>query len=288
MKYVFRLLVILFLWGCEHLGVQEPQNSDEISLNYQSCILLKLDDIGLFENTASQGMTVYQDKYLFQGNNPNDKNNNIYVVDIPMRTVVGVVKYGMDSHLNTISCGRKLSQADVFPVLYISQCFYDRGCDVVRLADDLSYYTSIQYIRYIGTNYMIDFSAADWVVDNNNNKIYHYGTKNEHTQILQFPLPSININYVAFTDKDIEAVYEFYGPMIYQGATIINNRIYIPYGYGSDEYPSYMKVFDFNKRMIVAHIDLNGFGETESVALYKGNLLIVNHSTNPIYTELIF
>lgn len=89
------------------------------------------------------------------------------------------------------------------------------------------------------------------------------------------------------TDSDILDVIEFNGAYVYQGAKVINNQMYIPFGFDTSEYPAFLKVVDIERKMVVSHIPLDGIGEPEAVALYKNNLLVVNHANKPTYTEII-
>ena len=261
--------------------------------SYQYSTLFKLSDLGSYSRTvASQGMDIYQDRYLFQGNNPNaaaeENYNNIYIVDLKTMSILGGFEYIKNSHLNTINCGNKYDESDTYPLLYISECYFNHKCDVIRISNDLSSYQSVQSIAYVGQQYMQGFTAYDWTIDIDNLFIYAFGTYNGFTQILKFALPQLSNSDVNFDDSDVLDVIEFSGAYIYQGAKVINNQMYIPFGYGNTQYPAFIKVVDLDRKIVVSHIPLGEFGETEAAALYKKDLVIVNNSTDPIYRLLSF
>lgn len=258
---------------------------------YKFNTLLSFSEVGEYDREIdSQGMDIYANKYLFQGSNPRASEstnyNNIYVIDLESKTLLGGFEYKKNSHVNTLNCGAKYADSDTYPLLYASECYYEHGCDVIRLNNDLSSYQSIQRISYVGSQHFSGWTAYDWTIDVENSFIYAFGTNNGFTQILKFALPLPTSGNVEFTDDDILDVFEFDGAYIYQGAKVIGNQMFIPFGYGNTQYPAYINVFDISRKEVVSHIPLEGFGETEAVALYKGNLVIVNNSTNPTYREI--
>ena len=253
--------------------------------------LFSLSDYGSYSNNVdSQGMDIYDNRYLFQGNSPSDTSqNNICVIDLANKTILGGFSYNSNSHINNINCGEKYTDSDVYPILYISNCYYDKGCDVIRVANDLSGYTLLQNIQYIGTSYMGGVAAADWSISHN--FIYHYTTNNDTgiTTILKFNKPALNDGaQIRFTDNDILDVFTFNDSYIYQGCKVMNEKMYFVFGYGNTQYPSYIKVFDTAREEIVTNVPLDSVGEIEAVAYYNGSLLIVNNATNPMYRLLYF
>lgn len=259
---------------------------------YEINSLLTLSQAGQYDRAVdTQGMDIYANKFLFQGNNPKasepDNYNNIFVIDLETNTLIRGFEYKKESHVNTVNCGALYDSSDTYPLLYVSECYYGHGCDVIRLNNDLSSYQSIQRISYAGSQYFSGWTAYDWTIDLENSFIYAFGTNNGFTQILKFALPSPTSGDVEFSDDDILDVFEFTGAYIYQGAKVINNQMFIPFGFGTAEYPAYMKVFDMSRKEVISHIPLDGFGETEAVALYKGKIIIVNNSVNPTYREII-
>ena len=255
--------------------------------------MFSLSEIGTYDRrVASQGMDIYNSKYLFQGNNPSasaeENYNNIYVIDLEYKNLVGGFVYKKGSHTNTINCGDKYDSSDTYPTLYVSECYYNHNCEVIRLSNNLSSYELIQTIGYIGSKYMVEFTAYDWVVDAMEGYIYCFGTKNGFTQILKFNLPMFADGDKFYTDSDVLDVIEFSGAYIYQGAKVINNQMFIPYGYGDESYPAYMKVVDLSRKIVISHIPLNGFGEPEAVALYEDGIVVVDGSSNPVYRQIKF
>ena len=249
--------------------------------------LFQLSELGSYSMSVdSQGMDIYQDTYLFQGNSPsNSANNNIYIINLLTKQIIGGFLYRSDSHLNTINCGEKYSEDDTYPLLYVSQSRNDHGCDVIRISNDLSQYTSMQFITYNGTEYMQNYDY-DWNIGDN--YIYCFGTKNGNTQILKFRKPQVSEGNVVFGDSDILDVIEFTGAYIYQGNKIIDGQLYMAFGYGSTQYPSYIKVLDLETKALISHIPLDGLGETEAIAKYGNSLVIVNNNWNPTYRQLFF
>ena len=198
------------------------------------------------------------------------------------------------NHANVASFGvEKVKGSDPLPVLYVSQCHkqpYEGRKDLLfveRIASDMQSSTLVQTIFY--DDMSNDFGyALQWVVDQKNKMLYGYGNtinnedpENRH-RIIKFQLPKLSAGAeVVLRSEDalenylIEDVYNAPFNPIGQGLYIKNGQLYMPTGFGTDEHPSILYVWDLKKKTMKS-IDLvqSTFGELEDISSYNGTLYV--------------
>ena len=272
---------------------------EKISLNtFSMKKMFRLSDIGVPSIAIdSQGMDVYGNKYLFQGNDASSTGEKgIYIIDLEKKELVGDFEFtGYEYfHFNTICCGEKYNEDDRFPLLYLTQMKEDYKCVVVRIADDGKSYSEIQTITYQGEHY-IGSLGYNYLVDTANSNIYIFGLPSNQVdarcEITKFALPDINEKSVTLMDDGILDNFIVEDCNILQGAKVIGNKIYAPFGWGihiDENSPSQIKVIDLHEKKVVSVVDVREIGEAEDVALYNGGLITLNNSTNPTYYLLKF
>ena len=200
---------------------------------------LRLDNrkqhfMNIVNKSNAQGAAIYADRYVFQFDAEKNVGGYMSVVDINNMEVVSefALNLGAECHGNNICFGKKYSVDDTFPTLYISEgdSINERfRCFVLRLANDLSTFTIVQTIEFVGERYESS-RQRDWIVDAENNLLYTYSKNgiNQETELLQFGLPSLDNSNIELSDSDIKdsgIVYEF----INQGCCIINGKFYFAF-----------------------------------------------------------
>ena len=199
------------------------------------------------------------------------------------------------NHSNVCSFGiEKAAAGDPMPVIYVSQCHkkpYNGRKDVLFVERILPGFQSselVQTIHFDDVDGLFGY-ALQWVVDRQNKVLYGFGntTKdkdlegNKH-RIIKFRLPKLSEGDVVFTKKDILETYvvEAHGlsyATIGQGLCVWNNKLMMPTGLGTPEYPSYLFVWHLKKKQPVEVLDmgLGTTGELEDLAHYKCNRFLV-------------
>jgi len=241
-----------------------------------------------------QGMDIYGN-YLLQGHNRGML--SIYRFDGKSIEPLGefdMDSYHHDNHCNVLSFGPDFWNAkDSLPLLYVSQCSrkmiekYKDVCYVERVASDFKSSKKVQTICYDDVNGDFGY-ALQWVVDAPNRMLYGYGNTtydkdvegNRH-RIIKFALPSPKKKMVVLRPEDALENYciEDYGysfATIGQGLYVRDGLLYMPTGFGTVEYPSYLYVWDLVNKKMVRSVKLRGLttGEPEDISWYDGSLIM--------------
>lgn len=200
------------------------------------------------------------------------------------------------NHSNVASFGCEFyDKKDPLPLVYISQCHkkpYKGRKDVLfveRVAPDLQSSELVQTIFYDDVNNDFGY-ALQWVVDRKHKMLYGFGntTKDKDLEgnrhrIIKFRLPKLSAGKeVVLRPQDAlkNYVVEDHGlkyATIGQGLCISKNRLMMPTGLGTEQYPSYLFVWDLKKKSPVAVLDMSKAtsGELEDLAWYKKNLYFI-------------
>lgn len=285
---VFALLLTGVMLSAQYVSV--PLSTD----TFENTHLLTL------EKANYQGMEVYKD----------------YIVSMQHTGIATIWKYdgktGFEkkgqfplqthdpvNHCNVACFGtEKYDKADPFPVLYLSQCHkkpYKGRKDVLfveRIAPDMQSSSLVQTIFFEDVNEYFGY-ALQWVVDRDNKMLYGYGNTTgdkdvEHNKhrVVKFRLPKLSDSnadgLVILTDADLleNYVLEDHGlsfATIGQGLCIDKGRLMMPTGLGTEQYPSYLFIWDLKRKRPVEVLDMSigTTGELEDLAHYKGKLYFV-------------
>ena len=241
-----------------------------------------------------QGMDIYKD-YLVQGRN----RGLVSVFRFDGKSLSPLGEFLLESthennHCNVISFGPgKLSKSDPLPPVYISQCArqkveeYKDVCYVERILPDFSASEKLQTIAYDDVNGDFGY-ALQWVVDRKNRFLYGYGNTtgdrdvegNRH-RIIKFSLPPLDEEYVVLRPEDALENYliedsGFTFATIGQGLAIKDGKLYMPTGFGTEDFPSRLYVWNLEKKTMDVAMDLGDMtvGEPEDAAFWKGHLVI--------------
>ena len=255
--------------------------------DYATYKLFRLEDYGTpWLGMGSQGMDVLSDRYIFQGSDQDGK-ASLVVIDTKTKSILGEMLVPLEGcHMNNINIGRKYRRDDKFPMLYISECKNKRRCYVMRLENDANYYSLVQDIWFVSdSHYGKSQNAFDWFVDGY--YIYTFGmTGNEgEMEIIKFNLPT-HLGMVKLTDKDIISSFTIQDCHVYQGSKVIGGKLYAPFGLGTDEYPTCLKIIDLDNGIVERSINIKGLGEIEAISKYEDGFIVVNNAINPTYTYL--
>jgi len=241
-----------------------------------------------------QGMDIYQD-ILVQGHN----RGVVSIYNFTGDTLKLLSEFPLESahkhnHSNVLSFGPdKFLLEDPLPLLYVSQCSrkqieeYKDVCYVERILPGFTGSQKIQTIAYADPNHDFGY-ALQWVVDAPNRFLYGYGNTTEDRdvegnrhRIIKFALPATDQPYVVLQPEDALENYliEDYGfsfATIGQGLFIYKDRLYMPTGFGSKEFPSQLFVWNLETKQMDAHFNMTGVttGEQEDAALWKDHLVI--------------
>lgn len=207
--------------------------------------------------------------------------------------------YASHNHANVASFTTQFfAKTDKLPLLFVSQCYKQvvgNEKDVLyveRISNNLKSSKLVAKVVFKDTNHLFGY-AVQWVVDRENGFLYGYGNTienldaaNQH-RIVKFRLPVIStkskkVQTITLTEKDvlenylIEDYFPHYYKQIGQGAVIKHGYLYLPIGFGTQEHPSILYVWDLAKRRMQNVIDLSKAteGELEDCAEWMGELLI--------------
>lgn len=193
------------------------------------------------------------------------------------------------NHSNVCSFGvEKANRKDPMPVIYVSQCHkqpYQGRKDVLfveRILPGLQGSELVQTIHFDDVDGLFGY-ALQWVVDRQHKFLYGFGntTKDKDVEgnrhrVIKFRLPKLSEGDVVFTNKDIIETYtvEDNGlqyATIGQGLCIWRNKLMMPTGLGTPEYPSYLFVWDLKHKRPLEVLDMSRgtTGELEDLAHYK-------------------
>ena len=253
-------------------------NIQLLFIDYSKCKLFRLNDIAVPNyGMESQGMAVYQDRYIIQGSDNTGKCGSIAVADTKTHRIVYEYKFMTQNHVNNINCDKATGR------LYVSECRNKHLCYVLSFDQYFNLMSCVQKIKYSGAHYGNCTHSFDWFID----KDYLYtfggtGAKGE-MEILKFKKPTKNI-WPTLTDKDIIHSVIVQDCYVYQGTTVINGLLYALFGLDTPDAPSQLKIIDLSTGVVLKTIPLKGIGEPEGISQCEDGVLIVNCAYNPTYT----
>lgn len=266
------------------------------------CSLLKPTQ----KKMATQGMDIYKN-YLV--NCRNQGYAFVYRFDGKNVEKLGeffLESHDIDNHANVASFSRVFyDKKDPMPLLYVSQAArkpwngYKDVLFVERISPDFSSSKLVQVIYYEDRNKDFDY-ALQWVIDEKGKYLYAYGNTtrdkdiegNKH-RITKFRMPSLEDSnadgMVILHPEDAIENYTiedcgFKFSTIGQGLYVRGNKLYMPVGVGTENYPAYLYVWNLKKRCMEIAVNLNdsGMGEPEDMSFYKGKFII--SAVNGIYS----
>lgn len=264
--------------------------------------------------TAVQGGCAYGDKYIQLFNTGFFGIYSLKDFDKGTNTKTPLASgklgsYDVNNHANSLTLGKKYSEIDDFPLLYLtgyrdsidsveqlgSCCYVDR-----LISDGNGGYTSehiqtiyIDYSTYSGSKYVETFHYHNYLVDVDNGYLYTFapkwrsnGSQSEHDNenryyLTRFKIPDITNSNVILTADDILSQWELpYDATFTQGATIYNGFLYHVFGMGgSVDHPNCIRVYNLMTGKESAKIDCSNFNwktrEPESLTVYNNKLLVM-------------
>ena len=249
---------------------------------------------------AIQGMDVYKD-YVISCRNK----GAIHIYTFDGKSLEPVSDFLMESthennHSNVAAFGPFFyDRKDPFPLLYVSQAAKKPAanglkdvCFVERIMPDMKSSQLVQTIYYDDVNKDFDY-ALQWVVDRKNRMLYGYGntTKDRDVEgnrhrVIKFRLPSLEDSdengLVVLKPEDALENYliEDYGfrfATIGQGLCIWKDVLYMPTGFGTEKFPSYMFCWNLKKKKMEKVLDLRQatYGELEDMGRWRDRFLIM-------------
>ena len=253
---------------------------------YATYKLFRLNDCGKpYYGMDSQGIDVYNNRYIFQGSDQNGKLASLVVIDIVDKKIVGEFELDLPGcHMNNINIGGKLHSDSTFPLLYISECKNGHKCYVVNIENDLSKVSIVQTITFnSGVHYGKFKNAFDWFLCGE--CIYTFGMTGSdgEIEIIKFPKPNINETNVIYGDKHIVSSFKLQNCYIYQGTKVIGGKLYALFGWDTKDYPAYLKIINLRNGVVEDTVNIKGLGELEGLGQYKDGIIVSNNALNPTY-----
>lgn len=193
------------------------------------------------------------------------------------------------NHANVASFGvEKAVSSDPLPVAYVSQCnkhAIDGKKDVLyaeRILPDFKSSKLVQTIFYDDVNKDFGY-ALQWVIDRENNMLYGYGNTVNNTdpanrhRIIKFRLPKLSEGQMVVLKPEdalenylIEDESPFRLNPIGQGLFIEKGKLYMPTGFGREDAPSILYIWDLNSHTMQGlDLSLVSTGEFEDISRYK-------------------
>ena len=262
---------------------------------------------GVAQETGSQGMNIYDDRYMFlgfasAGSGDNFKPAKIMVIDLLSRSVLGTFTINATEpcHVNSVNIGEKYDNSDTFPLIYVTDCSlsYGGSCRVLRFANDLSTMTEVQKITYGGSSYFQPEGQAnvrilEWFIDGN--YIYAHGSKTGKTyedgddDFCKFALPDPTDGDVTLLDTDIIEHFEIAFRNVGQQFSVFAGRLFVLLGYGDNRFPAEIRVYDLYTHTMLSRVNLgNSTFEPEGMGVWGNRLLIDNGAYNPHFYSFLF
>ena len=244
---------------------------------------------------AYQGMDVWGE-YVFSCQNQGI--GTIYKLgdkDVEKVGQFSLGSFNRSNHANVASFGvEKVIKSDPFPVVYVSHC-HKRLIDgkkdllfVERIAPDMQSSELVQTIFYDDVNNDFGY-ALQWVVDRKGGFLYGYGNtvnnsdpSNRH-RVIKFRLPKLSDGRsVVLKSEDalenytIEEVSGYKFNPIGQGLDIRSGKLYMPTGFGTEDQPSILYIWDLRKKKMTS-VDLSVVttGELEDIAVLGSRSLLL-------------
>lgn len=242
-----------------------------------------------------QGMDIYKN-YLVSCQNQGVA--TIYLIEkgrINKISQFELASFHKYNHVN-VACFSKefYDKKDPMPLLYISHT-HKKPINgqkdllfVERISEDLNSSELVQTIFFDDTDNLFGY-ALQWVIDNENGFLYGYGNtinntdpENKH-RIIKFNLPALDTGRSVVLRKEdalenylIEEVSSHRANPIGQGLCISGGKLYMPTGFGKDEQPSILYVWDLKSRCMSNIIDLTKATseELEDCAVYRKSLVL--------------
>ncbi|MBO4599913.1 MAG: hypothetical protein J5641_04155 [Bacteroidales bacterium] len=210
------------------------------------------------------------------------------ILDMRHRRCVGAYPLtGNSTHCNNASFGhRRFVPSDPFPLLYVSSCYGDKACHVMRLLPDRS--VTVQRIYYDSDCFPI---AQDWCVDADNGYLYAFGGKRGGTMYLKkFALPPVGCEgadtAVRLTDRDVLQTIPITCVRVAQGSKIEGGYAYLPDGDQPGGY--YLHIIDLASGKEVRTLDLNPIGlEPEGVDVHRRWIYVSFNTPDPLENKII-
>lgn len=236
-----------------------------------------------------QGAAVFGD-YMFQFQ---DKNHQVFIYDLKNRSFHSSVKMNSNgnNHCNNASFSTVYySEDDIFPLLYVS-------------GSSIGTFNQVQVYRVIYTGNTFRFDKVQEIVlpkstsenclywtgvimDNDNDYMYVYAN-HKGAQICKFAIPDINSETVMLADEDILDRFTLEPFIHQQGATCMNNQLYIMDGVPAWGDTVYLHIIDLKKQNKIVRLDLSSHGfifEPEGLDFYNGQLMCATNSSKGIFT----
>jgi hypothetical protein len=244
---------------------------------------------------ASQGMDMFNDRYIVQGSDNDNENASFVIFDIVKKKLVAEFQFEIPFHINNINVGGYYNDNSEWPLLYISECKGQHRCFVVNVRNDLGGFDIVQtFIFDSEKHYSGSRNAFDWFIDTKNNFIYtlgNSGTPNQ-VEVCKFVLPPLRWITRTFIDDEVLDSF-FFSCNTFQGSKVIDDMLYVFNGLDTKDNPTQLKVIDLygkilkdGKPVITKQLDIKGLGEIEAIGKYDDGFIIENCAYNPTYHYL--
>lgn len=248
----------------------------------------------LCPSAGYQGGCVYGGK-LFRFND----NKNFIVTNIADGTTYasGALSGDIVPHANSVTWGKKYSDSDPYPLVYINAYNADNlpkgTCYVYRISESSTtpVTMTISLIQTISIGFVEDstWKSSDsdirpygnFCVDAENEILYVYTLRDadQHTRFFKFALPSTSSATVTLAKTDIIDQFDTDYFAIIQDNTYHDGKIYICSGYGPATNKGYIRVVDLAKKAEVSKACLTDAGltfEPEIIDIYNDRLICGN------------
>ncbi len=266
---------------------ESPENYGSKSYNYEGDKVeignsVQMRKQGMpFTITELQGMTAF-DKYLIRTGN--EQGGRCNIMNVKDGSILGDFILASKSDINHANCvelGEKYSSEDIIPLIYISEASGDHRCFVERIKNDFSGSSLIQTISFIGT-YPENAHGNDWALDIFNKRLYNcISTANYGCKVLVFNLPDCKGGDISLSDNDIIDTFDIPIVNIMQGVTFNSGKLFLPLGFGTEEYPAKMVIYDVTRKSISSRVNLQTMiqnEEPEDVCVLNNQLLLGTQS----------
>lgn len=149
------------------------------------------------------------------------------------------------------------------------------------------------------------WGAPAFFVDSENNFLYIFSARYRTTKafseyysknayiITKFSLPGIDgeKNVILTASEILDQFTVPFDIPFTQGGTLYQDKIYYTFGFGNNDYPIGIRIYDLKHKCIAARIDLShsvlANEEIECCSFYKGNLLYNTNSGNIYMMDLL-
>ena len=238
-------------------------------VDYTNARVKKIAELRGVPKQSYQGMAIYGDYVVSLQNTGQATIYRLHADSLEMLRQFPLASQMQQNHANVAFFGtERYDKADLFPLLYVSQCSKQRYQDMkdVCFVERISLTSAPELVQTI----VLDDEeglfgyALQWMIDRKHKLLIGYDNtvenmgKGNRWRTIIFPMPKLSDGAVVhlkpkdaldnYCIQDLDA--RFPSNHIGQGACVIKDQMFIPVGVGTEKHPSILYVWNLRKKRL--------------------------------------